>query len=53
MVINLQVLDNYESNHTGNGQTDGQTRTEVRTEKIYEFVRSDVMTSRVSRNVGH
>ena len=38
--------DKYESNHTGDGQTDGQTRTELRTStgKLYEFVRSTVMT---------
>ena len=56
-------LDKYESNHTYDGQTDGKKRTEVRTGKIYEFVRSNVMTpgvterwtlmTRVSRNVGH
>ena len=55
--------DKYESNHTGDGQTDGQTRTEVRTGKIYEFIRSNVITpglterrtlmTRVSHNVGH
>ena len=63
MVINLRGLDKYESNHTVGGQTDGQTTTEVCTGKIYEFLRSKVMTpgvterrtlmTRVSRNVGH
>ena len=63
MVINLRGLDKYESNHTSDGQTDGQPRTEVRTGKIYEFVRSNVVTrgvterqtimTRVSHNVGH
>ena len=48
MVIILWVLDKYESNNTGDGQTDGQTRTEVRTGKIYEFVRSNVMTPGVT-----
>ena len=38
MVINLQGLDKYESNHTCDAQTDEQTRTEVRMGKIYEFV---------------
>ena len=59
----LRELDKYESNHTCDGQTDGQTRTEVRMGKIYEFLRSNIMTTgvterrtlmtRVSRNVGH
>ena len=63
MVINLRGLDKYESNHTGDGQTDGQARTVIRTGKIYEFIRSNVMTPRVtesrtlmtrlSQNVGH
>ena len=63
MVINLRVLDKYESNHTGHGKTDGQKITEVRTGNIYEFVRSNIMTpgvmkrwtsmTRVSRNVGY
>ena len=44
MVINLQVIDKYESNHTGDGKTNRQTRTEVRTEKMYEFVQSNFMT---------
>ena len=43
MVINLQGLDKYESNNTGDGQTDGETRMEVRTVNIYEFVRSTIM----------
>ena len=38
MVINLQGLDKYDSNHTDDGQTDGEKRTEVRTGKIYKFV---------------
>ena len=63
MVIKLQGLDNYEIIHTGDGQTDKKTRTEVRMGKIYEFVRSNVMTlgvtegqtlmTRVSQNVGN
>ena len=63
MVINLQVLDKYESNHTDDGQTDRKTRTEVSTRNIYEFVRSNAMAcgvtkrqtlmTRVSRKVGH
>ena len=44
MVINLQGIDKYESNHKGDGQTDERTRTEVRTGKIYEFVRSNFVT---------
>ena len=63
MVINFWGLDKYDSNHTGDGQKDGQRRTDVRTGKIYEFIRSNVMTpgvterrslmTQVSRNVGH
>ena len=63
IVINLRGLDKYQSNRTGDGQMDGQTRTEVRTGKIYELIRSNVMTpgikerralmTRVSHNVGH
>ena len=45
----LKNIDKYESNHTGDVQTDGQTRTEVRTGKIYEFVRSNVMTPGVTK----
>ena len=37
-------IDKYESNHTGDGQMDSQTRIEVRTGKIYEFVRSNIVT---------
>ena len=48
MVINLRILDKYNSNHTGDGQTDRQTRTEVRMEKIYKFVRLNVMTRGVT-----
>ena len=44
MVINLQGLEKYESNHTDDGKTDNQTRMEVRTRKIYKFIRSDVGT---------
>ena len=57
------LLDKYESNHTGDEQTDRQKRMEVRTVKIYDFVRSNVVTSTVterqilvtwvSRNIGH
>ena len=43
-------IDKYESNHTGDGQTDSQKRTEVRTGKIYEFVRSNVMTYGVTEH---
>ena len=37
-------LDKYESNHAVDGQTDGQKIIEIRTGKIYEFVRSNVVT---------
>ena len=48
MVINLQGLDKYESNHTGDRQTDGQTITKIRTGKIYKSVRSNVITHGVT-----
>ena len=61
--ISKRKLDKYESNHIGDIKKDGQTRTEARTGKIYEFIRSNVMTpgvterrtlmTRVSQNVGH
>ena len=50
MVINLQGLDKYESNHTDDGQTNGRTRTEIRTENIYKFVRSNVVTHGVTEH---
>ena len=40
----LLTIDKFQSNHTGDGQTEGKTRTEVLTVKIYEFLRSNVMT---------
>ena len=48
MIINFRGLDKYDSNRTGDRQTDGQTITEVRKGKIYEFVRSNVMTPGVT-----
>ena len=48
MVINFRGLDKYESNYTDDGQTDRKMRTEVRTRKIYEFLRSNVMTPGVT-----
>ena len=49
MVINLRGLDKYEINNTGDGKTYGQTIMEVLKGKIYEFVRSNIMTPGVMK----
>ena len=49
MVINLPVLDKYESNHTGDGQTYRKTIIDVLTRKIYKSVRSNVVTRGVTK----
>ena len=48
MVINIQGLDKYESNHTGDGKTDRQTRRDVRTGNIYKFIILNFVTCGVT-----
>ena len=43
-VCQKTLIGKYEINHTGDGQTEGRKKTVILMEKMYEFIRSNVVT---------